>query len=311
MSQAGHPTSQLSVLTKKRLALESLIRITVSIQTQQQSLQELSVIARPSQDIPVKLISHIKLLSEKLGNLSVSEIIQRLEAIERVMTKGLNRLLSFVQVDPNQLRDELLEDPTIDNFVDAIGNFKRRTQTAVALRFLLNDRGVAIAPFSMDIPQESIFEHIETLKIKEKHCVKQIRKEIVDIMKISEKMIQDKSFSDAMKSDIIKVQQAMQVNLEHLDSGGKINELPNVFETIVLESPVSESLLIEEPVGDLKIPSEQAVNKEPAKNIQQPIRKKNNLETQREPKSFWGSIKIWLSSPWKVSWRSIRKNSKK
>lgn len=311
MRKPDHPTSQLSVLTKKRLALESLIQITVSIQTQQESLQELSVIARPSQDFPPKLVTHIKLLSKKMSELPVSEIIQRLDAIEMVMTKSLGKLLSFVEVDANQLRDEVLEEPTIDGFVDAIANFKRRTQTAVALRFLLKDRGVAIAPFSLEIPQESIFNHIETLKIKEKRCVKQIRKEIVDIMKDSENMIKDERFSESMKTEIMKVSQAMQVNLEHLDGGGKVSEIPNVFETIVLESPITESIIIGEPESDEKENTKLKGKKEPSQKIKSDILEKGFLKNQEKPKSFWGVFKLWLSSPWSKSWHSIKNDSKK
>ncbi len=84
MSSIDNSAAQISQLTQKRLALESLIRITCSVQTQQQCLLELSVIARPSQEFPKKLIRHIETLKKGIGNLSASEIIQRLDAIERL-----------------------------------------------------------------------------------------------------------------------------------------------------------------------------------------------------------------------------------
>lgn len=315
MSKPDHATSQLSALTKKRLALESLIRITVSIQTQQESLQELSAIARPSQDFPAKLLIHIKQLSKRIGDLPVPELIQRVEVVEQVMAKNLDKLLLLAKVDIGKLRDEQLVNLSLDDFVDSISNFRRRTQTAVALRYLLKDRGVAIAPFSLAVPQESIFDHIEALKEKEKGCVKQIRKEMVSVVKDSDTMIQSKSLSEEMKQEILKVRQAMVVNLEHLNSGGSVANIPNVFETIVLESPSAESVIIEEPANPSNnIPD---TNKASVKRnkLEQPKSKdkpkeNDKAKTQNKPESFWGLAKLWLSSPWNKSWRSIKKDSK-
>ncbi len=237
-----------------------------------------------------------------------------------------------------QLRSEQLTNLSVDDFVGAIGNFKRRTQTAMALRFLLKERGVAIAPFSLAVPQESIFDHIEALKEKEKGCVKQIRKEIVSIIKDSDVMIQSASFTEGMRKDILKVRQAMQVNLEHLDSGGSVSDIPNVFETVVMQSVSAEPIVMEElvaefdskssskPVKRTKTAKEEAASNENSNKAHQAQDKaepktqnkaepktqnKAEPKTQNKPESFWGLVKIWLASPWNVSWRSIKKDSKK
>jgi len=307
MSKSDNSAKELSKLTEKRLALESLIKITASIQTQQESLLELSVIARPSQEFPAKLVAHIKLLSEKIGDLPVTELIQRLEAIERVMAKGLGAILKLADLDANALRSEQIASISIDDFVGAIDNFKRRTQTAVALRYLLIGRGVAIAPFSLAVPQEAIVGHIESLKVKEKNCVKQIRKEIVEIIKDSDKMMEYDGLSEAMKTEISNVGQAMRINLEHLDNGGSVKEIPNIFETIILESPITESIVIEEPMDE----SDEETNSENKIREESLTAKKMSKRIQGKPESFWTLFTKWLSSPWSVSWRSLKSGQKK
>jgi len=308
MSQPGNSAKDLSKLTEKRLALEGLIKITASIQTQQESLLELSVIAKPSQEFPAKLVTHIKVLSEKIGDLPVTELIQRLEAIEKVMAKGLAAILKLAEIDANALRSEQIASISIDDFVGAINNFKRRTQTAVALRYLLIGRGVAIAPFSLVVPQEAITGHIESLKVKEKSCVKQIRKEIVEIIKDSQQMLTYEGLADSMKAEIVNVNQAMRVNLEHLDSGGNIKDIPNVFETIVLESPLTESITIEEPSQQEELGSEST---ECDATEKESVIKNTPQTTQNKSESFWTLFKKWLSSPWSVSWRSLKNDEKK
>ena len=307
MSKSDNSAKELSKLTEKRLALESLIKITASIQTQQESLLELSVIARPSQEFPAKLVAHIKLLSEKIGDLPVTELIQRLEAIERVMAKGLGAILKLADLDANALRSEQIASISIDDFVGAIDNFKRRTQTAVALRYLLIGRGVAIAPFSLAVPQEAIVGHIESLKVKEKNCVKQIRKEIVEIIKDSDKMMEYDGLSEAMKTEISNVGQAMRINLEHLDNGGSVKEIPNIFETIILESQITESIVIEEPMDE----SDEETNSENKIREESLTAKKMSKRIQGKPESFWTLFTKWLSSPWSVSWRSLKSGQKK
>jgi len=302
-------STELSKITKKRLALESLIRITASIQIQQESLRELSVIAKPSQDFPAKLILHIKQLSYRIGDLPLPELITRLDKIEQVMASSLNQVLLLANIDANELRDEQLDHLSIDQFIDSIGNFKRRTQTAVALRFILKERGVAIAPYSLSIPQESIVVHIDKLRQKEKKCVKQIRKEIVIIIKDSDQITRMNGLTEQMKAEINNVRKAMQVNLEHLDRGGSVKDIPNVFETIVLESEIDNTPTnrVHDEIEDsdvAEISNNQKLENSAAKNS--PPEK-----TSTKKESFWSLFLKWLSSPWNVSWKSIKKQSKK
>jgi len=108
-----------------------------------------------------------------------------------------------------------------------------------------------------------------------------------------------------MKNEIANVSQAMRVNLEHLDNGGSIKEIPNVFETIVLESPITESIIIKEP----SVPNEEENPKSKA-GVDHSSTKKTPEKNQKKSESFWALFMRWLSSPWNVSWRTVKKHSK-
>jgi hypothetical protein len=90
--------------------------------------------------------------------------------------------------------------------------------------------------------QEDIYDQVENLKRKEQQCVEQIKSEINSIIHDTHLIIIQESVSDEIKDELAKVHQAMIVNLEHLDKGGAINEIPNVFEviTLALEQPTPE-----------------------------------------------------------------------
>ena len=108
----------------------------------------------------------------------------------------------------------------------------------------------------------------------------------------------------------------MVVNLEHLDNGGSVADIPNVFETIVLESSSVESGFIEEPVAPSSNNVDTSKTSAKTDKLEQPkikpqSEKAENVKTQKKPESFWGLFKLWLSSPWSKSWRSIKKDIKK
>lgn len=111
-----------------------------------------------------------------------------------------------------------------------------------------------------------------------------------------------------MKAEIANVNKAMQVNLEHLDSGGNVKEIPNVFETIVLESPLTELITIEEPAEQEEVGSE---SKKSEPTEKESVTKNTSKKTQHKSESFWTLFIKWLSSPWNVSWRSLKSDEKK
>jgi len=291
-----HPTHQFKQITQKRQALETLINIASCIQTQQESLKELSIIARPSQKYPPQLVKHIKELTQGLSEQPVTDLLKRLEAVEKVTENNLDQLLMMANLDANELRDNQVEDLSAEAYFEAIDQFKRRTQTALALRYILIKRGVNIAPFDIAIPQESISGQISELKSKERGCVKQIRKEIIDIVKDSDQLLINPDIPKQMKHEVMTVKLAMRVNLEHLDKGGKVSEIPNVFEAVVLETE-------EDKKQQQQDQREQAANKQQAKTKQKA--KTKVPENKKQKTSIGKRAKKWLASPWNVGWKDL------
>ncbi|MDQ7048205.1 MAG: hypothetical protein Q9M92_01165 [Enterobacterales bacterium] len=298
MPEIKHTTNQFKQITQKRRALETLINIAGCIETQQQSLKELSVLARPSQKYPPQLVKHIQLLTDGLGEQPVSDLLKRLEAVEKVTSKTLKQLLVMAQLDANDIRDEQIANLTAEAYFEAIDQFKSRTQTALALRYILIKRGVNIAPFELAIPQESITGHIGELKKKERGCVKQIRKEIINIVKDSDELLKNPSIPKEMKHEVMTVKLAMRVNLEHLDKGGKVCDIPNVFEALVLETEKDREQKQQPP------PQQDLVHKKQPAAIKRKINKQLATKKQQKP-SLAKRAKKWLASPWSVGWKDL------
>jgi len=299
---------QFQLITDKRAALEVLINIASGIYQQQAALNDLSIVARPSQDFSKKTADYFRDIKKALAEESVPEVISKLDKIEKSIDHSLSRILKLSSIDINLLRQKQVDNLDVDGFTKAINHFKKKTQNSMALRYVLQQRGVVIAPFKLPIPQEGIHEQIEELKQKENQCVIQIKEEINIIIEDTAVLLRQTEYSDEMKAEIANVNQAMQVNLHHLEQGGSVIDIPNVFEIITLESPkCAES----NELNNLESQQHSPVSQP----IKPPDISDKKLDTKRvvqaEKQTFWSLLKKWLSSPWSTSWASLKDSNNK
>ena len=298
-------------ISNKRQALESLIKIATGIHNQHQALNDLALAAKPSQNFSPKVVSFYAEIERRMADISVSEIIQKLEAIETVTQKAFKKLVHLTTLDVNQLRDDQIDNIDVADFSDSINNFKRRTQTALAFRILLQKRGVAIQPFQLPVSQEDISQQIENLKHKEHQCVQQVKQEINIIIEDTRLLLDLEDLTEEMRSEIRGVKLAMKANLAHLDSGGLVSEIPHVFEVISLESeqeyiPKNESGT-EQP--ETEQPAPETTTPEIAIEHSKNTLTENNAENEKQL-SLWSLLKAWLLSPWSTSWQSLKNKQK-
>ena len=300
------PTEALQSITDKRRALESLINIACGVENQQAALNELALAARPSQDFPAKLANYFKAMETRTKDEDSTSLLQKLDKIEETIAQSVEQILILANVDVNELRDQEVENLDIDTFQSFIEEFKRRTNTSLGLRYLLNRRGVAIAPIKIPIQQQTLNQKITSLKKKEKACVKQIRSEIQSIIKDTQTILATSNLPEEMEKELRNVNKAMQVNIAHLDSGGNVTDIPNVFECVVLESKsVSEFSVGEN--KELEPISQPAQNKAEQSTSNDDTPKPSPISKPPEQaKSNWWIFKKWLSSPWSTSWRSLK-----
>ncbi|WP_207060914.1 hypothetical protein [Motiliproteus sp. SC1-56] len=228
--------SQLNELTHKRAALEKLITIAASINSQQAAMGDLSVIARPSQEIPSKTVRNLHAFEEKHARLSDEELRQWLASAETTIKKTVEHLAQVAQLDLHQLREGALKGLDLEGFKKLVVDFDRRTQTALALRYLLKNRGVMLEAFKLPFPQETVIERIEVLRRQEKYCITQIKAEAKSIIDDTRALLGSPALSDKQKQQLVAVEQAMQANLEHLARGGSVADLPSKFEVVVVDS---------------------------------------------------------------------------
>lgn len=298
-------------ITDQRQALESLIRIAQSVHNQQSALSELALAARPSQDFPPKVLQYFAAVEKRLGDIPVPDILKKIETIEAITEQDLSKIVYLATLDVNQLRANQIQSPQLENidvayFADAIANFKRRTQTALAMRVMLKKRGVGIQPFNIPISQEKLGREIQALKEKEVKCVTQIKQEIKLIISDTKSLLNQQSLSEEIRKNLTEVIVGMRVNLKHLNAGGLVTNIPNKFEIVTLESaPTNDITETKETESNYQATEQTEKEKQPAQaSISEPATQESSKNYSR---SYWWIFKRWILSPWKTTWRSLVK----
>ncbi len=305
-------TDAFQIITDKRQALETLINIAKGVKQQHSALSELSYAARPSQDFPPTVIRYFSAIEDRLKSTSTPGVIKKLELIEKVTEKALTQIINLAEIDVNQLRANEIQELDAEAFNQFIDDFKRRTRTSLGLRCLLKKRGVAIAPFHLPIPQETIREQIEHLKTKENFCIDQVRSEIEQIINDSDHLLTQPGLDENIVNELKQVVSGMRVNLVHLDKGGSITEIPNVFEVITLETNNDEYNTDFTDESNNQSTNNESIHIATQKN-NEPLNSNQDSITVEAPiaLSFWGKLKLWLNSPWNKNWKSIQDKKNK
>jgi hypothetical protein len=292
--------SQFDELTSKRAALEKLIHITTGIQRQQRALEQLALVAKPSQEFPPKIAAYLEKLEHKYSELADELLNQRLVLIERSTNEVIGKIAKFAHLGIDELRYSETQELSVEAFQNLIKEFEQRTQSSLTLRFLLKKRGLSLNAFKLPFPQDAIAEQVETLKDREDHCVVQIKTEAQTIIKDTRALLTKPSVPDKMKQQLQEVEQAMVVNLKHLADGGSVASIPNKFEVVILQAGPSDK---EEPVQGEE-PAPEANEAEPSSAVQADS-KAQVCAPQKKLSTFRLFIK-WLNTPMGVSWKMLK-----
>lgn len=294
--------SQLDQLTHKRTALESLIGIATSIHRQQAAMEGLAFIARPSQEIPAKTIHQLQDFEQKYAKLADEELVQWLNSIEDATRKVVEKVASVADLEIQALRDNEIKGLSVEGFNTLIADFERRTQTSLTLRYLLKKRGVVLAAFKLPFPQDSIAERVEALKEKETRCIAQITQEAQSILNDTRTLLQNPALPEKMLQQLHSVEEAMLANIQHLEAGGAITEIPHKFEVVIQETDP----LIDEPRPQTPRPEAPIASK--------PMQPKPSDQPTRLPGKKLSTLQLffkWLTTPMSTSWKQLKRENER
>ena len=290
-----HPSKELRVLRSKKETLQNVIKIARALARLHQGLQAVLLLGRASSKVPKHAVRFYDALSEDVKHLPVNVLQQDLKAVDRLVRQDFDSILAiadanethFTMGTPQAAAESQSQDEArVHKMLD---EFRRRAQTAVCLRVILRERGIATAPLALPVPEPVLQKQIEVLEKKETHYKVKIRTDILAMKADIEALLKNTTFPDAIKQELKQTQLGLQLDLEHIDAGKDLDDLPFPIEAV--ES--AETVLAPHALADThtKSPSPQKAATPP---------RAPPLEM-----GFFRKLWLWLNNPMREPWSKI------
>jgi len=282
---------QLDAFEYKQQRLAVLIRTALGINRHTAALEDLLLLSRPSQSFPAKVSQYIARLKDKTSALSDQQLSLQADKYENSCQRLLQSLRQSMQQTQHLLTDEHQQEVFPERVQKRFKQFKNFTQTSVGLRALLQERGLVRAPMKFGFPQAWLGEQIEQLQQTNRQLRQRVKTHLFELIHDAQSLLTHPDLSGAVENGLHYVEAAMRENLQHLEAGGRLQQLPHNFEALELtslpqnQSPDSELPLLEVTEAEVEEITPTAI-----------------ASTQT---GLWKKLQLWLNSPWEKRWRDL------
>ncbi|MCB1870480.1 MAG: hypothetical protein KDI49_00405 [Gammaproteobacteria bacterium] len=272
----------IAAIEDKRRILEQMVNIAQAIEHLQVSLESVLILGAPSSDLPEEALNLYSSISDSLRNLPVNKIKEYLKNLEAIIRRQLEQILHFSGTDLTA--DDSVEllflssDGSDQTPLEMLEEFKRTAQTAISLRVLLRRRGVASAGSPLPVARETIEQQIALLEVEEKKQRSNVRQKVSEMKDEIAKMIENPAYPEGLKEILKGVRRNLEKDLNSIDKGHKLSSLSFVTDA-------GEITDIQEVSCDESASADAA---------------------QEQERSLSESARLWLNTPWDVSWEDVR-----
>lgn len=289
----------VELIKEKRQLLKRVVLITRSTERMQDSLKSVLILGKPSTDIPKGMLKYYHILSNKIKQKSSRKISWYLNKLEELIKSNLQGIVEITMEEHEVSLSGLsgqAEEGYSDEAMRLLSEFKRQSQTAVALKILLQQRGVYTPGTAVKESVQQIEGHIKRLERREEKQRKQLHTHITQMHADLSGMFKSDQYSDEMKKVFRKVMTDLESDLRAIEHGEKIDKLQLSFE--VVETGVERK---KDPV---QVQQQVATETEEYLEEFDQDAPANALPTKV---GFFRTLLRWLNTPWSVSWREIKK----
>lgn len=301
-------TNILRDLEKRRSIIAKLLSIARSIEPLKCSLEALMLHNQAGDEIPDAIFSLFGSLGQKIKNLSDAEIALRLanlDKITKIKFESIRSLIEEINTDTDTV-------PVVDISESLMDDFRRQTQTSLALRCLLKRRGVKVEEHTLPITSSELKEKLKKLTLRELETRNNAVSEIETMMHDIDVTL-NSDYGQAMQNMLTVIRQGLFENLAHIKSGKSLFELPMLMENIELSEANLVAYDYTEPAKlDGKATATDEITSALPEADAAAVKKSQtqqdqHTKTAKESKGIWQRFIFWLGSPWKVKWKDTKK----
>lgn len=289
---------QLDQISRKRVALEQLLLLAHQLSRMQGGMGMLQQMLKPSQ-APGRKASNIEQLCAALAPRSTDELRLQLTALDEAIARELSSVVVLSRLTRAEFIQRYCESKGAADAAalleQQLEEFRRNSQSNVAVRYVLHGRGIQLKAADLPISQEAVAQRLEALRTEEQQCRQQIMQQAQELLADIEAAVANPACTAAELARQLSSKLRVENTLRMLEQGRSLEELPRLLDADV--DAVAETA---------RIPT--SPSPQPRDNTQIAA-KATPATTAPVPDAigFWGKFKLWLNTPWETRWKDIDK----
>ncbi len=298
---------ELRELTKKRQLLEHLIAFTKRIQQLSNSLDIVREITKPSQATSKRILPLIAHLLPRMKFLETPQLKTAMQRLQPDISHELKQIMALAEVSETDFTKRLAtlsidkRKAVFDVMTQELQVFKRKTQTNLAIRVCLHERGVITTAADLAISQEKISDKASALKTQESDCKHRIKTTINTMLEDTQKILSMPSCPDELKEKVEQVKKTLEHKLEHLNTGKDLSDLPVFVESLEIDTSCDDVAS--------QAAARAQTNSTPT-SLTSALTSDVFIEIAEEKidrsLNHFQRLCLWLNTPWEVSWSALK-----
>ncbi|MDX1755413.1 MAG: hypothetical protein R3175_05065 [Marinobacter sp.] len=300
MESTPTPTHTLQHLEQSRQILQRLIRVARLIEGLKHSLEHMLAQDSVTTGEDPQMARLIEGLGDKILSLSDGDVTLRLERLDQRLRTLFNKLSPLI--DQIQVADTPVSELPLSEAVQDIGDLKRSARTALAMRGLLARRGVAVPDFRLPLDRNRLQQQLQSVTHEERSARRQVIEHVLDVDGEIRRLLKHGNLPEAMRDLLQRMLDGLQENLDHLEAGQSVGELPLPIEDVSFIEPQRSEAAKPSALSPADSGGDER-DAQPREPSQDPAR---GTTEAPPPPGLFRSIRLWILSPWNVSWRDIR-----
>ena len=288
-------TTDLEIIKQKRAALQKLVKLTSMLNQLHQGLQSIILMGKSAAQIPEKIVTKFKTLTESLKEKPTKTLKNTLSATDVKIDRDIKHVLEISQKSNELLEQELgatgtkLTDALKDDYHDFVSSFKKKSQASITLRITLKTRKALVNAFNLPVPESFIKNQIMSLEVKEEKCRKLIKNDMSSLQSDVNILLNKDDCPDDVKKILAEIKSELKDNSDHFNSGKSIDDMPIMYESIELSGAPQ---IVEEVEEIINPHVEEVTENETA-----------DAEPEKKKLGFFKHFMKWLKAPWDKGWK--------
>ena len=284
---------QVALLEKKRAVLSGLTQLIISLEQLRAGLEAVLLLGGNAMALSTQELRSIEVVRQRVISLSDEALHKAVNQLDRQVSGELEQLIAISV----QLADDLrIEVAQLSALNQQANTFNRNARTLIAMRVLLGKRGEPLQPLQFPLPKSAIEQRLQQVDAHEQSVRQQAVEHIEGMRADISLMLSNPACSEAQQATFSELNQALTDNLQHIQAGLSLTELPMPIDDIEVGGSTTSKPTQAPAAEQIAVPAEPELSDATA--AEPSVASKPGVLRR---------LGRWLNSPLNEDWKSTKK----